>query len=164
MNFHSDNQLFQLANTDPWITQWGTHNYLVLINVRPFYHSLRLGTEKGQREFWERRISMICLCSKYVKNCSIFGQILNIWVKSILEKKIYIFFQCLALPKDPQSFGSQNLRCPFLVSQYYRRRRLCLCFNLTVVSWDMYVTFYSEMEQNIEEINHKKNCVEKECL
>ena len=25
------------------------------------------------------------------------------------------FFQCLALPKDPQSFGSQNLRCPFWV-------------------------------------------------
>ena len=34
---------------------------------------LRLGTEKGQRKFWERRISMICLCSKYVKNCNIFG-------------------------------------------------------------------------------------------
>ena len=44
---------------------------------------------------------MICLCSKF-------------------------FFQYLALPKDPQSFGSQNLRCPFLVSQYYRCRRLCI--------------------------------------
>ena len=45
----------------------------------------------------------------------------------INDKKIFkkFFFQCLALPKDPQSFGSQNLRCPFLVSQYYRRRRLC---------------------------------------
>ena len=49
-------------------------------------HSLRLGTEKGQRKFWEWRISMICLCSKYVKNCNIFGQILNIWVKLILKK------------------------------------------------------------------------------
>ena len=29
---------------------------------------------------------MICLCSKYVKNCNIFGQILNIWVKLILKK------------------------------------------------------------------------------
>ena len=33
--------------------------------------------------------------------------------------------QCLALPKEPQTFGSQNFCCPFLVSQYYRRRRLC---------------------------------------
>ena len=89
-------------------------------------HSLRLGTKKGQRKFWERRISMICLCSKYVKNCNIFGQILNIWVKLILKKNFKFFFQCLALPKDPQSFGSQNLHCPFLVTQYYRRRRLCL--------------------------------------
>ena len=67
---------------------------------------------------------MIFLCSKYVKNCNIFGQILNIWVKLILKKKIKFIFQCLALPKDPQSFGSQNLRCPFSVSQYYRRRTL----------------------------------------
>ena len=29
------------------------------------------------------------------------------------------------MPKDPQSFGSQNLHCPFSVSQYYRHRRLC---------------------------------------
>ena len=35
------------------------------------------------------------------------------------KKKFKIFFQCLALPKDPQSFGSQNLCCPFSVSQYY---------------------------------------------
>ena len=69
---------------------------------------------------------MIYLCSKYVKNCNIFGQILNIWAKLILKKNFNFFFQCLALPKDPQSFGPQNLRCPFLVSQYYRRRRLCL--------------------------------------
>ena len=41
------------------------------------------------------------------------------------KKEIQFFFQCLALPKDPQSFGSQNLRCPFSVSQYYRRQRLC---------------------------------------
>jgi hypothetical protein len=27
------------------------------------------------------------------------------------------FFQCLGLPKDPQSFGSQNLRRPLSVSQ-----------------------------------------------
>ena len=47
---------------------------------------------------------MICLCSKYVKNYNIFGQILNIWVKLILKKKKNLFFfQCLALPKDPQS-------------------------------------------------------------
>ena len=89
-------------------------------------HSLRLGTKKGQRNFWERRISMICLCSKYVKNCNIFGQILNIWVKLILKKNFKFYFQCLALPKDPQSFVSQNLRCPFSVSQYCRRRRLCV--------------------------------------
>jgi hypothetical protein len=43
-----------------------------------------------------------------------------------IKKKNQIFFQCLALPKNPQSFGFQNLRCPFSVSQYYRRRRLCL--------------------------------------
>ena len=55
---------------------------------------------------------MICLCSKYVKNCNIFGQILNIWVKIILKKNFNFFFQRLALPKDPQSFGSQNLRRP----------------------------------------------------
>ena len=67
---------------------------------------------------------MICLCSKYVKNCNIFGQILNIWVKLIIKKIFNFFFQCVALPKDPQSVGSQNLRCPFSVSQYYRRRRL----------------------------------------
>ena len=34
-----------------------------------------------------------------------------------IKKNFKFFFQCLALPKDPQSFGSQNLRCPFLVSQ-----------------------------------------------
>ena len=56
---------------------------------------------------------MICLCSKYVKNCKIFGQILNIWVKLISKEKFKKKFQCLALPKDLQSFGSQNLRCPF---------------------------------------------------
>ena len=35
----------------------------------------------------------------------------------INDEKIFknYFFQCLALPKDPQSFGSQNLRCPFFV-------------------------------------------------
>ena len=33
------------------------------------------------------------------------------------KKKIPFFFQCLALPKDPQSFGSQNLRRPLSVSQ-----------------------------------------------
>ena len=44
-------------------------------------------TEKGQRKFWEWLISMICLCSKYVKICNIFGQILNIWVILILWKK-----------------------------------------------------------------------------
>ena len=87
-------------------------------------HCVGQGTKRGRRKFWERRISMIYLCSKYVKNCNIFGQILNIWLKLILKKKIPIFFQCLALPKDPQSFGSQNLRCPFSVSQYYRRQRL----------------------------------------
>ena len=42
-------------------------------------------------------------------------------------KKNSFFFQCLALPKDPQSFGSQNLLCPFSVSQYYRHWRLCYC-------------------------------------
>ena len=31
------------------------------------------------------------------------------------KKKFQFFFQCLALPKDPQSFGSQNLRCPLFV-------------------------------------------------
>ena len=31
------------------------------------------------------------------------------------KKKFKFFFQCLALPKDPQSFSSQNLRRPFLV-------------------------------------------------
>ena len=76
-----------------------------------------LGTEKGQRKFWERLISMICFYSKYVKNCNIFMKILNIWVKLILKKKFEIFFQCLGLPKDPQSFGSQNLRRPLSVSQ-----------------------------------------------
>ena len=88
-------------------------------------HCVGQGTERGRRKFWEWHISMICLCSKYFKNWNIFGQILNIWVKLILKKKLNFFFQCLALPKDPQSFGSQNLRCPFSVSQYYRRRRLC---------------------------------------
>ena len=32
------------------------------------FHSLRLGTEKGQLKFWEWRISMICLCSKFVEH------------------------------------------------------------------------------------------------
>ena len=49
--------------------------------------------------------TVMSLYSKYVKNCNIFGQILNIWVKLILKKKFNFFFQCLALPKDPQSFG-----------------------------------------------------------
>ena len=79
---------------------------------------------------------MIYLCNKYVKNCNIFGQILNIWVKMILKKKIQIFFQCLALPKDPQSFGSQNFCCPFSVSQYYRPWRLCTFEDWpTLVGW-----------------------------
>ena len=102
-------------------------NHILLAKLFWPIHSLRLGTKKGQRKFWEWHISMICLCSKYVKNCNIFGQILNIWVKLILKKNFKFFFQCLVLPKDPQSFGSQNLRCPFSVSQYYRRRRLCGC-------------------------------------
>ena len=38
------------------------------------------------------QISMICLCSKYVKNCNIFGQILNIWVKLILRIFFVFFF------------------------------------------------------------------------
>ena len=33
------------------------------------------------------------------------------------KKNSNFLFQCLALPKDPQSFGSQNLRRPLLVSQ-----------------------------------------------
>ena len=99
------------------------HPWIFIKNAMP--HSLRLGTKKGQCKFWEQRISMICLCSKYVKNCNIFGQIRNNWAKLILKKIFKLFFQCLALPKDPQSFGSQNLRCPFLVSQYYRCQRLC---------------------------------------
>ena len=49
--------------------------------------------------------TVMSLYSKYVKNCNIFGQILNIWVKLILKKKFNFFFQCLALPKDSQSFG-----------------------------------------------------------
>ena len=65
-------------------------------------HSLRLGTKKGQRKFWERHISMICLCSKYVKNCNIFGQILNIWVKLTLKKNS-IFFLVFILPKYSES-------------------------------------------------------------
>ena len=90
------------------------------------HHCVGQGTKRGRRKFWECRISMIYLCSKSVKNCNIFWQILNIWVKLILKKKkLTFFFQCLGLPKDPQSFGSQNLRCPFSVSQYYRHRRLC---------------------------------------
>ena len=36
------------------------------------------------------------------------------------ENNSDFFFQPLALPKDPQSFGSQNLHCPFSISQYYR--------------------------------------------
>ena len=44
--------------------------------------------------------------------------------RSLILKKLF-FFQCLALPKDPQSFGSQNLRCPFLqtsetVNRFYK--------------------------------------------
>ena len=35
--------------------------------------------------------TVMSLYSKYVKNCNIFGQILNIWVKLIL-RKISIFF------------------------------------------------------------------------
>ena len=111
-----------------WVT-WSISNW----KRYHMSHSLRLGTEKGQRKFWERHISMICLCSKYVKNCNIFGQILNIWLKLILKKN-HFFFQCLALPKDPQSFGSQNLRCPFWVSQYYRRRRLWTSHIIQVIS------------------------------
>ena len=100
--------------------------FLLLVALRALHctagqtkaHLVGQGTERGRRKFWERRISMIYLCCKYVKNCNIFGQILNIWVKLILKKKkIQFFFQCLALPKDPQSFGSQNLRRPLSVSQ-----------------------------------------------
>ena len=39
------------------------------------------------------------------------------YLGKINNKKNQFFFQCLALPKDPQSFGSQNLRRPLLVSQ-----------------------------------------------
>ena len=39
--------------------------------------------------------------------------------KNNTKKKFQFFFHCLALPKDPQSFGSKNFGCPFLVSQYY---------------------------------------------
>ena len=41
----------------------------------------------------------------YVKNYNIFRQILNIWVKLKLKKNFDFCFPCLALPKDPQSFG-----------------------------------------------------------
>ena len=40
----------------------------------------------------------------YVKKCNIFRQILNVWVKLILKEN-FLFFQYLALPKDPQSFS-----------------------------------------------------------
>ncbi len=40
----------------------------------------------------------------YVKKCKIFGQILIMWVKSIIEKFSNVFFQCLALPKDLNMF------------------------------------------------------------
>ena len=33
------------------------------------------------------------------------------------QKVFNSFFQCLALPKNPQSFGSQNLWRPLSVSQ-----------------------------------------------
>ena len=74
--------------------------FLLLVALRALHctagqtkaHLVGQGTERGRRKFWERRISMIYLCCKYVKNCNIFGQILNIWVKLILKKKIPIFF------------------------------------------------------------------------
>ena len=61
-------------------------------NLKNMAHCVGQGTKRGRRKFWEPRISMIYLCSKYVKNCNIFGQILNVWVKLILKKKIWIFF------------------------------------------------------------------------
>ena len=55
-------------------------------------HSLRLGTEKGQRKFWEQRISMICLCSKLP----------HFWADSeylgkLILKKIQISFSMFSL-------------------------------------------------------------------
>ena len=85
--------------------------FLLLVALRALHctagqtkaHCVGQGTERGRRKFWERRISMIYLCCKYVKNCNIFGQILNIWVKLILKKKNSIFFfnvyLCLRTPK-----------------------------------------------------------------
>ena len=83
-----------------------------------------LGTAFGQM-----KMGTIDLCNFGVTWCYLFEDFfLTYNLLTIASFRIgvpsILFFQCLALPKDPQSFGSQNLRCPFLVSQYYRRRRL----------------------------------------
>ena len=65
---------------------------MTLLEHRHSTHCVGQGTEIKRRKFWEWHISMICLCSKYFKNWNIFGQILNIWVKMILKKKIWKFF------------------------------------------------------------------------
>jgi hypothetical protein len=56
------------------------------------------------------------------------------------KKNFKFFFQCFALPKDTQSFGSQNLHCPFSVSQYYRD---CVLFIEIIIA---YLTHQTSME------------------
>ena len=91
--------------------------YFILLKIE-WYTVSDWVPQKGQRKFWEWRISIICLCSKYVKNFQADSEYLG--KINTKKKKFNFFFQCLGLPNDPQSFGSQNLRCPSSVSQYYR--------------------------------------------
>ena len=74
--------------------------------------------------------TVMSLYSKYVKNCNIFGQILNIWVKLILKKNFNFFFQCLALPKDSQSFG-------ILITMLYKPINIILGLNVeaSLIIW-----------------------------
>ena len=62
-------------------------------------------TQQSWATKWYTKNCIINKTFLYVKSCNIFGQILNIWEKLILKKNFKFFFQCLALPKDPQSFG-----------------------------------------------------------
>ena len=62
----------------------------------------------------------------YVKKCKIFGQILIMWVKLIIKKNSKKIFQCLTLPKDPQSFLPVCSKGQKMSSEFFKKNILYL--------------------------------------
>ena len=96
---------------------------------------------------------MIYLCSKYVKNCNIFGQILNIWVKLILKKNPIFFFNvqlCLRTLKVLalkicgvlfRSFNSTDVPHSETIKNILPKRELQLLTRSFIFYPDYFVTY-----------------------